>query len=99
MSKEGHLIRNWKQRLFQLEYGTLTYIDESTQKIQGSVYLKGYTVTLEQPSTNGRPSPGIRLRSKNPSSKDLNLRFEDEQDRERWAQAFRDSIEACDSIV
>ena len=99
MSKEGHLIRNWKQRLFQLEYGTLTYIDESTQKIQGSVYLKGYTVTLEQPSTKGRPSPGIRLRSKNPSSKDLNLRFEDEQDRERWAQAFRDSIQACDSIV
>ena len=25
-------------------------------------------------------------------------RFEDEQDREKWAQAFRDSIEACDSI-
>ena len=83
--------------MFQLEYGTLTYIDESTHEIKGSVYLKGYTVTLE-PSTNNHPSPQIHLKS-NSSSKDLKLRFDDEQDREKWAQAFRDSIEACDSII
>ena len=76
--------------MFQLEYGTLTYIDESTHEIKGSVYLKGYTVKLED--SYYHTSPQIHLKSNNPSSKDLKLRFEDEQEREKWAQAFRDSI-------
>eukprot|EP00128_Syssomonas_multiformis_P009438 Colp12_sorted_trinity150504_noHs@8430 len=94
--KEGHMIKNWKNRFFVLDAGTLTYYESSTDtypfgvRKKGEMLLKNTTlktdrniiyITYEGPSVSGRE--GL-------TSLTLEIRYPTE--REEWSQAIRSHI-------
>lgn len=94
--KEGHMIKNWKNRFFVLDAGVLTYYESSTDtypfgvRKKGEMLLRGTAlktdrniiyVTYEGPSVSGRE--GL-------TSLTLEIRYPTE--REEWSQAIRSHI-------
>jgi hypothetical protein len=91
--KEGHVIRNWKNRFFVLEKGKLAYFENQkadypygvTQK--GEVSLKGVSVSVNKNI--------VSLNTKNEQGKEvlaLNLDIKYPNEREEWVAAIQEHI-------
>lgn len=92
--KEGHLVKNWKNRFFVLEAGIMTYYESSTDKPpygvrkKGEMVLKGATAKVEK--NNITISAEGDSAREGQSSLTLEIRYPTE--REEWLQAIRAHI-------
>lgn len=93
--KEGHLFKNWKNRFFVLEAGTMIYYESSTDtypygvRKKGEIILKGTTAKVNQNiitiSFEGDAASRDGL-----STLTLEIRYPTE--REEWFQAIKSHI-------
>lgn len=93
--KEGHLIKNWKNRFFVLEAGTMTYYESSTDSYpfgvrkKGEIILKGTTLKVEG-NIIAISYDGDVTSREGLSKLTLEIRYPTERD--EWFQAIRSHI-------
>jgi hypothetical protein len=96
--KEGHIVRNWKNRYFVLEKGKLTYYESQSSEYpygvgkKGDLSLKGVTTVCSKSM--------ISLNTKNEAGKEvlaLNLDIKYPNERDEWMEAIKQHIEYINS--
>jgi hypothetical protein len=96
--KEGHIVRNWKNRYFVLEKGKLTYYESQSSEYpfgvgkKGDLSLKGVTLVCSKSM--------ISLNTKNEAGKEvlaLNLDIKYPNERDEWMEALKQHIEYINS--
>lgn len=93
--KEGHLIKNWRNRFFVLEAGTMTYYESSTDvypygvRKKGEIILKGTTLKMSNNIISITYDGDVTSRE-GLSKLTLEIRYPTE--REEWFQAIRNHI-------
>jgi hypothetical protein len=96
MSKEGHVVKNWKRRYFVLAHGIVTYYVEPSSAEPYGINEKGrislHEYVLIQGFT-GKEERNIMLSHKEVITKDLLLVCETIEDRIAWEKAFSEHIE------
>jgi hypothetical protein len=101
LKKQGHMIKNWKERFFILNYGILQYYENNGQDKQGvaeapkgKVNLKNATVTVVLNDENGKQlDSDYRLLITESNGQKLLLQMKASQDRKEWFESIRKHIE------
>jgi len=92
MTKQGHIIRNWKKRFFVVSEGVLSYyVDEDRKDLKGEMPLKNKDLTSDATRllitmTPGAPADGSG------AQKDLLMEATSPQDAAVWAEALSNHI-------
>ena len=85
--KQGHLVKNWKNRFFILEEGLLTYYESSTANAPYGVNKKGEMSMKDVTVTDSKTLVTLSTRNKNGADLVLEIKYPNE--REEWMAAFR----------
>ena len=94
--KEGHFIKNWKNRFFVLDAGMLTYYESSTDVYpygvhkRGEMLLRNTTLKVEKNSIHVKCDSNFSSGREGLSSLVLEIRYPTERD--EWCQAIRAHI-------
>jgi hypothetical protein len=89
LMKQGHLVKNWKNRYFVLEKGVLTYYDNSTMKDKkGDLSLKNTQLIVDNTLVRIESREGANV--KGHTELVLDIKFENE--RLDWMKAFNDHV-------
>jgi len=88
--KQGHMVKNWKNRFFVLEEGTLNYYENAQMKDKkGDLSLKGTVVSVEKSI--------VKLTSESAANDkghtDLVLEIKYPNERDEWVKAIQNHID------
>ena len=87
--KEGHFLKNWKQRYIVVESGVLSYFtDSSRASLKGEITLKDYTLadfSSENPNE-------VYLIPPDDESKDLRIHFDTDSKAMTWRLGLKNHI-------
>jgi hypothetical protein len=93
--KEGHLVKNWKNRFFVLDAGVMTYYESSTDKPpygvnkKGEIFLRGTTAKVDKNTITVQYDGDVTSRE-GLAKLVLEIRYPTE--REEWFQAIRQHV-------
>jgi hypothetical protein len=86
LSKQGHLIRNWKTRHFELRPYEIRYYD-SSKVLKGNFLISGASITTDSPSS-------LEFSLRSPSNKVLTMRAANGQVKLDWMQHINAQLNA-----
>lgn len=87
MLKQGHVVKNWKNRFFVLEEGMLTYYESSTANAPYGVNKKGEMSLRDVTVSDSKTFVTLSSRGKNGADLVLEIKYPNE--REEWIAAIR----------
>lgn len=101
LTKQGHLIRNWKRRYFTLDGGVLKYfVAENLSDLKGELPLKNMMVI--QPEANRillQVQPGAVFPENEPKPSDLLMESSSAADAAVWVRVLNEHIQHANRIT
>jgi len=89
--KQGHVIKNWKNRFFILDEGVLTYYESSTPNAPYGVNKKGELKLNDITVTDNKSL--VTLSTRGRGAADLVLEIKYPNEREEWVAAIRQHVD------